>query len=316
MITSPSPHPVARKTKQAARPVAQALAGVRILSLSLNLPGPAALQRCRAMGARCTKLEPPAPIQSADAAAITGDPMSRYSPTAYQALQTGLRVRVADLKTPAGQATLRRELRQANVLLTSFRPSALRKLGLDWPTLQARYPTLSMVAIFGEHGAAAEHAGHDLTYVAQAGLVTGLDLPATLFADMAGALMASEAVLQAVLLQRQNGSGQKIELALADAATHLALPRTWGSVAYNTLLGGAHAGYAIYPCQDGRVALAALEPHFAQRLCAVAGIAWRDFAQMTEPDTHTRLTQFTAALTRAQLDALALQHDIPLHTLA
>ncbi|MBV5298662.1 MAG: CoA transferase [Rhodoferax sp.] len=293
----------------------KALKGVRILSLSLNLPGPAALQRCRSMGARCTKLEPPAPSQTDNSGGLTGDPMSGYSRTGYQALQAGLRLLVADLKTAAGQKTLQRELGQADVLMTSFRPSALRKLGLDWPTLQARYPQLSMVAIVGAAGALAEQPGHDLTYVAQAGLVTGLELPASLLADMAGALLASEAVLQAVLLQRQNGWGQRLEVALSDAARHLALPRAWGCMQPDGLLGGGHAGYRLYPCQDGRVALAALEPHFAQSLCAVAAIAWSGFAVMQEAATHRQLASFVASRTCAELDALAAAHDIPLHTI-
>ncbi len=241
--------------------------------------------------------------------------MSSYSPIGYAALQAGIRVLRANLKSPEGQQVLHRELANADLLLTSFRPSALTKLGLDWPTLHARYPALSMVAIFGDPGALAEQPGHDLTYVAQAGLLIGLDLPATLFADMAGALMASEAVLQAVLLQRQSGIGQHLEVALSDAATHLALPRAWGSMAPDSLLGGGHAGYRVYPCVDGRVALAALEPHFAKSLCQAAGIAWLDFEQMREPALRAQVAAFLAGQTRAQLDALSAQHDIPLHTL-
>jgi len=78
------------------------------------------------------------------------------------------------------------------VLLTSFRPSALTKLGLDAATLHARYPRLCLVRIVGASGAHAEEAGHDLTYLAQSGLVTSTELPATLYADMGGSLMASE----------------------------------------------------------------------------------------------------------------------------
>jgi alpha-methylacyl-CoA racemase len=66
-----------------------------------------------------------------------------------------------------------------------------------------------MVAIVGAPGERAEEPGHDLTYLADAGLVTGLDLPATLFADMGGALMASEAVLKAVLVRQTSGKGSR-----------------------------------------------------------------------------------------------------------
>jgi crotonobetainyl-CoA:carnitine CoA-transferase CaiB-like acyl-CoA transferase len=298
----------------------QSLKGVRILSLCPNLPGPSALQRCRAMGATCIKIEPPAPVTTVAAAApdapVTGDPMSSYSPVGYRALHQGIRVLVANLKTDAGQKTLQRELAKAQVLLTSFRPSALTKLGLDWRVLHKRHPQLSMVAIFGDSGARAEDPGHDLTYMAQAGLLPTLEMPATLYADMAGALMASEAVLQAVLLQRQNHQGGWHEVSLAAAAAHLAQPRSWGSMAATTLLGGGHAGYRIYPCQDGRVALAALEPHFAQRLCAQAGISWTDFGLMLQPATQQHIAQWAARLTCAALNQLSAQFDIPLHTLS
>jgi len=297
-------------------PLPQPLAGVHILSLSLNLPGPAALQRCHQMGACCIKLEPPAPPTAGDAASITGDPMSRYSPTAYLALHKGITVQAANLKTEAGQAALHTELTQADVLLISFRPSALRKLGLDWASLQPRYPRLSMVTIVGAPGAHADLPGHDLTYLAENGLITGLDLPATLYADMGGALMASEAVLQVVLLQRQFGQGSCLEVALSDAAAHLALPRSWGATLPGTLLGGGHAGYRVYPCLDGRVALAALEPHFARALCQVAGLPWCGMDTMQQPSTHQAIASFVAGLSRQALETLAVEHDIPLKTLS
>ena len=286
------------------------LRGVRVLSLALNLPGPAALQRLRAMGARCTKLEAPAPAGSA-----SSDPMAQYSVTAYQALHQGIRRVVANLKTDTGQAKLRQLLESTDVLLTSFRPSALRKLGLDWKTLRKTYPALSMVAIVGSSGERAEEPGHDLTYLADAGLVSGLSMPPTLFADMGGALLASEVVLQATLTAQRSGKGNFQEVALSDAAAWLALPRTWGLTLPHAAVGGAHAGYRVYPCKDGRVALAALEPHFAQALCQAAGVAIQGYSTLFEPVTHEAIAAFMAGRTRRQLERLAAQKDIPLHTM-
>ena len=277
------------------------LRGVRILSLALNLPGPAALLRCRRMGAACVKLEPPA-----------GDPMRQYQPQTYADLHEGVRVVTADLKTDKGQAALQRELAKAGVLLTSFRPSALQRLGLGWKTLHQQYPALSQVAIVGGPGAQAEVPGHDLTYLAEHDLINGLHLPPTLFADMGGALMASEAVLQAVMQQRGKGKGVYREVALSEAAAWLALPRAWGLTQIRGTVGGAHAGYRVYACQDGRVAVAALEPHFAAALCATAGLPESD---MQKPATRAALEQWFAGKTRRQLDALAARHDLPLHTL-
>lgn len=292
----------------------QPLKGVRVLSLSLNLPGPAALMRCRQMGASCVKLEPPPPPGAA--AGASGDPMGLYNRSAYQQLHAGVRVAVADLKTESGQKILHRELAKADVLLTSFRPSALKKLGLEWKLLQRRYPTLSQVAIVGAPGARAEEPGHDLTYLAENDLVAGLELPATLYADMGGSLMASEAVLQAQLLRHKKGKGSFIEVALAQAAGYLALPRTWGLTQAGAAVGGGHAGYRVYPCKDGRVAVAALEPHFAKALCAAAGVQYANILTMLSPTTHQLIAGYLLGATRQALDQLAIEKDIPLYTLA
>lgn len=290
-----------------------ALKGVRILSLALNLPGPAALMRCRNMGATCVKLEPPAHPSAPKG--TTGDPMGLYNRAAYDILHQGMRVASADLKTESGQKSLHKELAKADVLLTSFRPSALTKLGLEWKTLHKLYPSLSMVAIVGAPGERAEEPGHDLTYLAEFNLVNSLDLPPTLYADMGGSLMASEAVLKARLMQLQKGKGVRLEVALSEAAGYLALPRTWGLTKPGAAVGGGHAGYRVYPCQDGRVAIAALEPHFAAALGQEVGLKHSHIMAMFAPETHAAVTAFMAGKTRSELNALAIAKDIPLFTL-
>jgi alpha-methylacyl-CoA racemase len=287
-------------------PTLKPLRGVRVLSLALNLPGPAALWRLQAMGARCTKVEPPA-----------GDPMAWYSATAYQTMHTGVPTRRWDLKTPSAQAKLHKALAQTQVLLTSFRPSALAKLGLAPAALRRSHPHLAVVAIVGATGERAEEPGHDLTYLAEAGLVPHLDLPPSLLADMAGSLVASEAVLKAVLHQRnqphQPGSWQTVSL--ADAAHWLAWPRQWGLTTPTGVVGGAHAGYRVYACRDGRVAAAALEPHFAARLCAAAGLPDHGATTLMQAGATEAVARFFEGQSRRQIDRLAQAQDIPLHTL-
>ncbi|HSV58868.1 MAG TPA: CoA transferase [Variovorax sp.] len=286
------------------------LAGVRVLSLSLNLPGPAALMRCRRMGASCTKLEAPPP-----AGARSSDPMGAYNPQAYEALHQGVEILHANLKTAQGQAMLHALLAQTDVLITSFRPAASVKLGVDWASLHARHPQLALVEIVGAPGERADEPGHDLTYLAQNGLVPGLELPATLYADMAGSVMASEAVLQALLRRAVGGRGVHIEVALSAAAAYLALPRHWGLTQPTGAVGGAHAGYRVYPCADGRVAVAALELHFAERLCAAAGVDAQGGKAMFRSATHAAVASFLRERSCAQLDELAAAQDIPLHTM-
>ncbi len=281
------------------------LRGTRIVSLALNLPGPAAMMRLVQMGATCTKVNPPA-----------GDPMQHYTPSGYELMHQSMRHQVLDLKTEAGQAALHKLLPKTDVLLTSFRPSALTKLGLSWKTLHKQYPALSLIEVVGAPGPLAEIPGHDLTYQAEVGLVNGLDLPPSLFADMGGALMASEATLKAVLTLKTTGKGSRHEVALSDAAAWLALPRQLRMTTPDGAVGGAHAGYKVYPCKNGRVAVAALEPHFATRLCAAAGVVLsHPVKDLFKPATHQAIAIFLAGQTRQQLDKLASAKDIPMMSL-
>ena len=301
-------------------PSDHSLRGVRVLSVALNLPGPAAVMRLADMGASCTKLEPMPPKGLPKGS--SSDPMGLYAPHAYAQLHAGVKVVQADLKSEKGQTKLHALLSKSDVLITSFRPSALKKLGMDWENLHAQFPSLIVVSVVGARGAAAEIPGHDLTYLAANGLVNGLNLPATLFADMAGSSLAVEAVLKALWQRarpgRTHGKGVFHEVALEDAAEYLALPRHWGLTLPKGSVGGAHAGYAVYACIKGRVAVAALEPHFAARLVEVAGIKPAKPGQdlMVLPSTRSKLTQFFAGLTRKQIDALATTHDLPLLTMA
>lgn len=280
------------------------LRGVRVLSLALNLPGPAALMRLQTLGAQCNKVEPP-----------TGDPMDLYSRGAYDTLHKGVKVIRADLRSEVGQKAVRKLLSRTDVLLTSFRPSALRKLGMDWATLRKSYPGLSQVDIVGAAGTRAEEPGHDLTYMAEHGLIQGLDLPSSLFADMGGSLMAVEAVMGAVLRQRVKGKGVHLQVALGDAAAYLGLPHQWQLTTTGGAVGGGHAGYRVYACNDGRVAVAALEPHFAKSLCNAAGIENVDRHTMMAAATHETIARFLLGQTRHTLDLLAVSRDIPMFTL-
>jgi crotonobetainyl-CoA:carnitine CoA-transferase CaiB-like acyl-CoA transferase len=275
------------------------LRGIRVLSLAPNLPGPAALMRLAALGAACVKVEPPA-----------GDPMSHYSPSFYAHLHRGMTVQALDLKRESGRAELARELARADVLLTSSRPSALARLGLTSEKLAADCPRLVWVAVVGEAGEAAELPGHDLTYQAEAELVDGA-LPPTLWADMAGSLLAVEAML-AGLLQRGGGAqGAALhqQVALAEAARYGALPRRFGLTAPGRLLGGHHPGYQVWDCADGRVALAALEPHFLEAWQGVIGVR----PELDAAGQTAAGRAFCASRSAEELMRLAVEHDLPLH---
>lgn len=236
------------------------LTGMTVVNLSLNLPGPAAARRLLALGARVVKVEPPG-----------GDPMEAYHAGWYEELAAGQEVLTVDLKSPAGKAHLDALLEETDLLLTASRPAALERLGLGWEELHRRFPRLCQVAIVGYPAPRHNEAGHDLTYQAALGLLNPPHMPRTLIADMAGAEQAATAAL-ALLLGRERGSqGGYAEVALSEAAAAMAEPLRFGTTAPGAVLGGGTPGYNLYPAKEGWVAVAALEPHFRERLDAALG---------------------------------------------
>ncbi len=279
------------------------LRGTRILSLALNLPGPAALMRLKALGASCTKLESPA-----------GDPMLAYAKSAYKQMHEGVKIVTADLKIERGMARLHKLLERTDILLTSFRPSALARLGIVWKALHKAHPHLNLVSIVGDT-AAPEVPGHDLTYMAEHDLIQGLNLPPTLFADMGGSLLAVEAVLAAVIQQRSTGRSSHRTVGLSQAAQYLALPRHWKLTTPDGIIGGAHAFYQVMPCKDGRVAIAALEPHFAKRLAELVKLPLSNPRDVNHEAFKKKLLSFMKTRFCSELETLAQQHDLPIYAM-
>lgn len=243
----------------------QPLDGMRVVNLSVNLPGPVAGWRLSQLGAAVTKVVPP-----------FGDPVEAIAPDWYRRLTAGQTVVVLDLKVKAARRELDDLLAAADLLLTSSRPSALARLGLEWSVLEQRHPRLLQVAIVGNPEPDQERAGHDLTYAAETGLAAPPELPRTVVADLAGAERAATAAV-ALLLARANGHGPRyLEVALSDAAADFAAPLRHGLTTADGILGGGQAVYRFYEASDGWVAVAALEPHFRRRLVAELGIARED----------------------------------------
>lgn len=234
------------------------LVGIRVVSLAINVPGPVAAARLAALGAEVTKVEPPG-----------GDFLAVAAPAWYSALVASQRVVTIDLKDAGARASLESILDAADVLVVSSRPAALGRLGLDRETLARRHPRLCVVSIVGHRSPDADRAGHDLTYQAEAGLVTPPHLPITIFSDVATAMDAVSAALALLVRRSRTGAGGWSEVSLLDAARALAEPLRHGLTAPGGVLGGAFPGYALYEASDGWVAVAALESHFLARFLDV-----------------------------------------------
>jgi crotonobetainyl-CoA:carnitine CoA-transferase CaiB-like acyl-CoA transferase len=268
------------------------LAGLKIVSLAVNLPGPVAVARLRDLGASITKVEPP-----------EGDPLARGCPPWYKALHANVTLVRLDLKDPADRERLVPLLEQADLLLTSSRPVALERLGLAWSELHPRFPRLCHVAIIGHVPPHEDQPGHDLTYQAALGLVVPPVLPLALLADLGGAEEAVTASV-ALLLSRERGQGaQAAFVSLAEAAARFALPYEHGLTTRQGLLGGGWPGYNLYQAAEGWIAVAALEPHFADRLVRELGV---------ESLTHEQLTQAFRDRTADEWQSWAVPRDLPI----
>lgn len=223
--------------------------------MALNVPGPVAVSRLVADGARVTKIEPP-----------WGDPLETICKRWYDDLHRGIAVERIDLKADAGRARIMSLLQDADVFFASHRPSALARLGLDPTSLHASFPSLRHVNIVGDT-ANPEEAGHDLTYQARAGLLQDV-LPLTLIADMVGAERA-----HATIKDVMPHPGESREVGLYNALSDLAAPLRYGLTAVGGHLGGSNPAYGIYAARDGAIAVTALEPHFRARLYEGLGLA-------------------------------------------
>ena len=271
-----------------------ALRGVRAVTLAVNVPGPAAAARLRWLGASVTKIEP-----------LEGDPLAAFAPSWYARLRAGQDLLALDLKSSQGRESLDRVLGAADLLLTSHRPSALARLGLAWSELHGRHARLCQVAIVGRT-AEPERSGHDLTYLAAAGLLSPPAMPRTLVADLAGAERAVAAAMALLLARERTGESGYAEIGLADLAQELAAPLRGGVTLPEGVLGGGFAGYALYRARDGWIALAALEPRFRERVSRLLGV----------PLDRAALERVFAQRTAVEWDAWGRENDVPLAALA
>jgi alpha-methylacyl-CoA racemase len=252
----------------------QLLANVRVIDLSQYIPGPFATRQLADLGAEVIKIEPP-----------RGDPMrnfmhadkDRVSPV-YRHLNRGKRICALDLKTDSGQAALADLIVDADILLESFRPGVLARLGFDRNRLDQINPKLIHCALsgYGQQGPYAPRAGHDINYCALStqSLNSGItERPVIGFppiADHGAALQASTAMLAA--LHARNNHPGSIYLDISMAESILAwqyLPMLSGvEERASSILNGGAACYNLYQCADGRfISLGAIETSFWKNFC-------------------------------------------------
>jgi len=254
------------------------LQGLRVLDFSRYLPGPYLTRILYDFGADVIKIEDP-----------SGDPL-RYIPpvvdgqgAAFSALNWGKRSLCIDLKQKSARLLLLEMTKQVDILVESFRPGVMKKLGLDYDLLKTINPRLIFCSLsgYGQTSNKNKDAGHDLNYLAQSGLLALMgpanDVPQTpgvQIADVTGSLWGVIQVLLALLNRQNVGVGQALDISLTHAAMSylaLELARRLNSApegrGHGLLTGGLPA-YRVYETQDGfYFALAALEPKFFINFC-------------------------------------------------
>jgi alpha-methylacyl-CoA racemase len=294
-----------------------ALAGLRVLDLSRLLPGGFCSLLLADFGADVIKVEDTG----------MGDYVRADEPS-FHALNRGKRSVRIDLKNAAGRDAFLRLVRTADVVLESFRPGVMDRLGVGYARLREENPRLVYCAItgFGQDGPYAQRAGHDMNYLALTGLLGLTGEPdgppiqaAGQIADLGGgALMAAFGILAALRARERSGEGQFVDVSMTDgalswlamvAARYLAdgrLPRRG-----EDQLAGGLICYRPYRCADGWVTLGALEPKFWRAWCEGLGredLADRQF-EAVGSDTHRAVEAVFAERTRAQWRAFNDEHD-------
>ncbi len=262
------------------------LDGIRILDLSRLLPGPMCTWHLAAMGATVIKVEEP---KTGDYLRLSPPYCSDGQGAWFSSINTGKRSVALDLKQASHIDALHALLQSADVLVESFRPGVLARLGLAPEMLRERYPGLVICSItgFGQDGPMANMPGHDLGYMAvTGGLSLGSrrdgvpDLPGVQAADIAGgALMACFRICAALFERASTGEGAWLDVAMTDGALALVGPAFAGMAASGERpvpggepLSGGVPSYTLYRCRDGGVvSFAPLEPKFWASFCAAVG---------------------------------------------
>jgi alpha-methylacyl-CoA racemase len=301
------------------------LTGIRVVDLTRLVAGDYCTSLLGGLGADVVKVEDPS----------RGDYIGEFGgvvddvPVAHHLFNRGKRSVCIDLKTTEGQGLLRKFVAKADLVVESFRPGVMRRLGVDHEQALSDHPALVWVAIsgYGSHDPRSRSPGHDLNYLAEAGLLdrlTGRDgrpvSPPIPIADLVGGgLLPAFTAVALVLQARLTGRGGYVDASIAGGvallpSVLLADVTAGVSVAadgHETFLGGALACYDVYRLKDGYAVVGALEEKFWEPLCEILGhpelipLQWNPQAQS---EVRAVLEVSFGELTRADISTLGLDN--------
>jgi crotonobetainyl-CoA:carnitine CoA-transferase CaiB-like acyl-CoA transferase len=264
---------------------ASPLSGLKVLDFSTLLPGPLASLMLAEAGADVTKIERPG----------LGDEMRHFEPklgatgVMFALLNRGKKSLTLDLKDPAGKAQAFKLAAEADILIDQFRPGVMARLGLDYDSVAAANQKVIYCAItgYGQTGPNIDGVGHDLNYVAEAGLLSLVadkdgapPLPGITLADIAGGTYP--AIINILLALRERdvtGRGRYLDISMSDNM----FPFMWRAqasvavgddvVANEDMLAGSSPRYGLYRTRDNKfIAAAPIEDRFWNNFCNALGL--------------------------------------------
>jgi crotonobetainyl-CoA:carnitine CoA-transferase CaiB-like acyl-CoA transferase len=259
------------------------LSGIRVIDLSVFLPGPMMTVMMADQGAEVIKIE-----------IAAGDPAREQAPFEagqsvwFRNLNRGKKSIILDLKSDAGKARLWALIDSADVFVEGFRPGVMQRLGFDYDAVSVRNPAIVYCSIsaFGQHGSLAHHPAHDMATQALAGFMSVNDgpdgtpvVPGAPSADMAAGLTALSATLMALIGRERTGKGDYIDCAMFDSLLPWCVHTAGSAIAggpspvstKQRSLGGA-GFYQVYQTSDGKhVVLGGREIKFAENLLTALG---------------------------------------------
>jgi crotonobetainyl-CoA:carnitine CoA-transferase CaiB-like acyl-CoA transferase len=257
---------------------------LRVLDLTRLLPGGYATLLLADMGADVVKIEEPG----------RGDYI-RWTPplvgdlsASHIALNRNKRSVTLNLKTDAGKELFTKLVPAFDVVIESFRPGVMDRLGVGWETLRTLNPRLVYCAItgYGQDGPRSQVAGHDANYIGYAGVLSIIGeegrrpvVPGVQIGDLAGGGMAAViSILMALYRRAETGAGDYCDVSMMDGAMSWLSIHAAQFVATGTRperermhLSGAYPCYRVYPAADGWITVGALEPQFWAALCRAIG---------------------------------------------
>ena len=268
----------------------------RVLDLTRLLPGPLATLRLAELGAEVLKIEEPGAGDGARTMMQSAADRSAGRPSAfYRLVNRGKRETRLDLKTETGCTVLRALVRESHVLVESFRPGVMARLGLDYASLAKINPKLVYCAItgYGAKGPFSHRPGHDINYLAYAGVLDQMRaadatpiIPNIQIADiLGGASTAVTQILAALWQVARGGDGSFLDVSMTHAiracnvVAHATLENadaqhagSAGLAPGHGLMNGGAPCYNVYKTADGRwLALGALELKFWEKFCRALG---------------------------------------------